>query len=278
MKLPALVRWTHSRKMKWWRIVGARSTIEWYLIRLGQKLGLRGPDRWRVRPRQVRHALTARLRGSSDMDVFEQIFIGQEYLSLRSLKDVSLVLDLGANVGYSSAWFLNCFPNSRVVALEPDDRNVEISRVNLKPYGERAMLVHGAVWSESTSLKLWKGAFRDGREWATQVVQPLASSGGDVQAWDVGSLIDMAGVGKADLLKVDIERAELAVFGETARTWLPRIRNICIELHGPDCEKVFFQALAGFDYSLEYSGELTICRNLRIKTVAPRSTDTAARN
>jgi len=214
---------------------------------------------WHVHPRQVLQVLTVRLRGSSDMIVFDQIFIRDEYSSLRSLESVSLVLDLGANVGYSSAYFLSCFPNSRVVAVEPDERNLEVCRVNLKPYGDRVLLLHGAVWSESTALCLSRGE----REWATQVMLPPANSDGTIQAWDVDSLLRMAGAEQVDLLKVDIERSELAVFGETARNWLHKVRNICIELHGLDCQETFFNSLADFDYELEYSGELIICKNIR---------------
>jgi FkbM family methyltransferase len=248
------------------RVIGARSVFRWLLIRVGRKLGIGEPGRWRVRPRQVRHALTARLRGSSDMSVFYQIFVSEEYSILRDLRNVMVVLDLGANVGFSSAYFLSCFPQSRVVAVEPDERNLAVCRTNLMPYGNRVLLLHGAAWERCTRLRLSKGSFADGREWATQVSNPSDGGVGDVQAWDVGSLIDMAGATKVDLLKVDIERAELAVFGDTAKKWLPRIRNICVELHGPDCEAAFFNALADFDYSLERSGELTICRNLRVKT------------
>jgi FkbM family methyltransferase len=259
-----------STLTKLWRAVGTIPTIQWLLILLGEKLKIRWPRGWRVHPRQVQHALVARLQGSSDLNVFKQIFIWQEYLGLRSLKNVSLVLDLGANVGYSSAYFLSCFPNSRVVAVEPDERNVEVCSINLKPYGDRVLLLHGAVWSECTGLCLSRGT-GDGREWATQVVQPSEGSAGHVQAWDVGTLINMAGSTEVDLLKVDIEKAELAVFGETAKNWLPRVHNICIELHGPDCEEMFFNALAGFDYELEYSGELTICKNLRAKEMGAPS-------
>jgi len=179
------------------------------------------------------------------------------------------VLDLGANVGYSSAYFLSRFPDSRVVAVEPDDRNIIVCRENLKPYGDRAILLHAAVWAERTELCVSKGTFGDGREWATQVVQPRGGANGDVQGWDVGSLIDMGGSASVDLLKVDIERAELAVFGQSAQEWIPRVRNICIELHGPDCEKAFFDALSGFDYELGHSGELTMCRNIRAKAPSP---------
>ena len=75
-----------------------------------------------------------------------------------------------------------------------------------------------------------------------------------------------------DLLKVDIERAELTVFGESAGSWLHRVRNICIELHGKDCEEVFFSALNDFDYELEHYGELTICRNLRAREMPKTKT------
>jgi FkbM family methyltransferase len=216
-----------------------------------------------MRPDQVRHALGARLHSSSDLEVFYQIFVQEEYSTLRSLENISLIFDLGANVGYSSAYFLNCFPNSRVVAVEPDEQNVANCRTNLKPYGERALVLHGAVWSESTSLSVQKGNFGDGREWATQVSRPTSNDVGNVEAWDVGSLIRMTGAAQVDLLKVDIEGAELEVFGASAQEWLPRVRNICIELHGPDCERMFLNSLKGLDYELERSGELTICKNIR---------------
>jgi hypothetical protein len=99
-------------------------------------------------------------------------------------------------------------------------------------------------------------------------VWPTDGNAGSVQAWDVGALIEIAGAEQVELLKVDIERAELAVFGDTARKWLPKVRNICIELHGPDCEEAFFSALADFDYELDHAGELTICRNIQPKTEA----------
>ena len=57
------------------------------------------------------------------MSVFDQIFIHQEYSCLQELKEPSLVLDLGANVGFSAAYFLSFFPRACVVAVEPDAGN-----------------------------------------------------------------------------------------------------------------------------------------------------------
>jgi FkbM family methyltransferase len=128
------------------------------------------------------------------------------------------------------------------------------------------VLLQGAAWSERGRLNL---STDTAGEWASQVSRLTeGDAGGDVEAWDVGSLIAMLGGAPVDLLKVDIEGAEREVFGEAAKGWLPKVRNICIELHGQDCQETFFNALSDFDYELELFGELTICRNVRLKTAA----------
>ena len=248
--------------------------LQWMQIRLAKKFLGYEPTTWRVRPRQVKHPLCMRLGDSSDFYVFHQIFEIEQYSILNDLKDMRFVLDLGANIGFSSAWFLSRFPDSKIVAVEPDDRNVELCEVNLKPYGSRAKVLRGAVWSRCTQLHLVPGVFGDRREWGTQVSEaPVTKPTIGIQAWDVAALIDIAGEEAVDLIKIDIEEAELEVFGETANAWLPRVRNICIELHGPECQKVFFGALKSYDYELMYSPDkdLTFCRNLRPKETASNS-------
>lgn len=187
----------------------------------------------------------------------------REYQPLENIGRLSLILDLGANVGYSAAYFLSRFPNSRVFAVEPDSRNVELCRLNLLPFRDRAVVIHGAVWSKPALLSIGNGTFGDGREWATQVVPTPAGQEGKVKGWDVASLLSMTGADYIDLLKIDIEGSEIEVFGESATEWLPRIRNLCIELHGPECSERFFKTMSGFEYFCEHSGELVICKNIK---------------
>jgi FkbM family methyltransferase len=200
------------------------------------------------------------------MGVFRQIFLLDEYASIRNLPSPTCILDLGANVGYSSAYFLSCFPTATVLAVEPDPGNFELCRKNLAPYGERAQVVLGAVWSKRCKLVLSRGVFGDGREWATQVYEgEVEKDQAFVESWDVPGLMELVGTKDVDLLKIDIERSELEVFSANTSAWLSSIRTICIELHGDDCREVFVGALRGFEYTSEISGELTICRNLRPK-------------
>jgi len=207
-----------------------------------------------------------RTEPSSDGSVFWEIFLKNVYECVAGLPAPKLILDLGANVGYASAYFLNRYPNARVVAVEPDPETGAACCRNLAPYGARAIVVAGAAWPERMPLVLMRGVFGDGREWATQVRErAVGEAGRRVQGWDVASLIGMAGAPRVDLLKVDIERSELDLFGRNADTWLPRVDNICIELHGSDCRETFFRALDGYQYDLESALHLTVCRNLRLK-------------
>lgn len=251
----------------WTKACGWRVALTWAVYGMMRKLGFQQPaGRIKIKPRDAIYPVIARLGGASDMSGIQQIFVENEYSCMRDIIPLDFILDLGANVGYSSAYFLSCFPNATVVAIEPSPDNFELCRQNLLPYGDRAKVVLGAIWSERSSLVISRGAFGDGREWATQVQESQGVEGeATVEGWDVRSLLHLVGGTQVDLLKCDIERSEIQLFGGNCSSWLAGVRNICIELHGPDCSQVFFNALKDYDYDFGRSGELTICRNLRPK-------------
>ena len=66
-------------------------------------------------------------------------------------------------------------------------------------------------------------------------------------------LFRFAGTESVDLLKIDIEGSELEVFNVASRSWLPKVKNICIELHGDECRKALMTALDGSDYEISLS-------------------------
>ena len=205
--------------------------------------------------------------GSSDREVLGQIFIEKEYETI-AVESPRTILDLGANVGYSSAYFLSKYPDASVVAVEPDAGNYAMCRRNLEPYGSRARVVHGAVWPECRKLEVDRGDWRDGREWAAQVkpAKEESTPSESVEGFDMPTLIGLSGATEIDLLKIDIERSELELFSHNTESWLPHIRNLCIELHGPDCEAVFSRALTDYSCDLSCTGELTVCSNLRTRS------------
>jgi FkbM family methyltransferase len=253
----------------WRRSAGWQPASAFAGHRIKGALGLPQSATLAIKPRQAMYPVSARLGGSSDIEVFSQIFVVDEYSCVSDIDSPGLIFDLGANVGYSSAYFLTKFPMANVVAVEPDPANFEVCLRNLTPYGDRVKAVCGAVWSSRSKLALSRGTFGDGREWATQVREIEGKDAlEEVEGWDIPSLLNLAGGEQIDLLKVDIEGSEIDLFGPQSLAWLPKVRNICIELHGPGCEDVFFHAVRGFDYQLVRFGELTVCKNLHPKLPA----------
>jgi FkbM family methyltransferase len=245
--------------------IGWPAAISLRTCDLKVRAGINRPSSLELKLTNSKYPLFVRTHGS-DRDVLRQVFVQREYEPIE-LSQPKMILDLGANVGYSSAYFLSKYPTVGVLAVEPDPGNYAVCCRNLAPFGERAKAIHGAAWMERTKLVLDKGTYRDGREWSTQVkpASGISSSSADIDAYDVETLIGLCGVPEIDLLKIDIERSELELFSRNTESWLPRVRNLCIELHGDDCEEIFLRTLSKYSCDIYKSGDLTVCRNIRVR-------------
>ena len=201
---------------------------------------------------------------TSDYDVLRQIFVIEEFKTIGLALDApKFIVDCGANAGYASLYFLQRYPTSFVTAIEPESGNVRLCEKNLLPYANRTAIVEAGLWSSDTGLIVEKGIYADGRDWATRVRAVDAGEVADVRGVHLGTILNESGFDAIDLLKVDIENSERIVFGSNVDDWLPRVRNIVIELHDDECRRTFFAALEGYEYELERQGNLTICKQLR---------------
>jgi FkbM family methyltransferase len=188
------------------------------------------------------------------LQVFDQIFVDREYRCVDGLSGIRTIVDAGANVGYSSAYFLSHFPDAEVIALEPDPENFKALERNLAAWGDRVTTLQVALWSEPAALNFRSETLHEGGEWGRQVE---ADRSGSVEALDIPSILDRFGLTGIDLLKIDIEGAEREVFASP--DWLDRVRNMVIELHGSEEERIFSNAIQGRDYSISRCEELTVC-------------------
>ena len=64
------------------------------------------------------------------------------------------VVDAGAHHGHTAIQYLEHFPNSRVIALEPEPENFAIARKTLAPFGERVELLPLALAETDGSVLL----------------------------------------------------------------------------------------------------------------------------
>ncbi len=200
---------------------------------------------------------------TSDFSVFQQIYIEREYQCLDGRSNVDLVIDCGANVGYSSAYFLSRFPGARVVAVEPEEGNYTMLERNLSAYGDRVTTMRCGIWSQTMGLCISEARYRDGLAWSTQIRACRPGEPAQIQAVVVDDILTQSGADRISILKMDIEGAEGEVFAKGPPRWLEKVDALVIELHSDtsfgDCVGRFFQALDGLPFRIFQSGELTVC-------------------
>jgi FkbM family methyltransferase len=198
--------------------------------------------------------------GASDLDAFGQIFVDREYRCLDDIADAGLIVDCGANVGYSSAYFLSRFPRCRVIAVEADAANFEMLQKNLRRFAGRVTALKAGVWPRRVGLRFREERFGDGREWSYTVREAGPGEASQLDGIDIGSLLRTSGFDRISILKIDVEGAERHIFAENFEEWLGKVDAIVIELHGHECANVFYQAIGRYDFELSTCDELTVAR------------------
>jgi len=174
--------------------------------------------------------LTYRLN-RGDVLTLREVWIDEVY-RLPGLSTARSLLDLGANIGLASVWFARRYGCDRLVAVEPLPENAVLLRHNLHQNGIAASVMECAVGAG------------EGEEFLAVSREPnsgrLAREGLRVRTVSMSSVVEALGArGIADIVKIDIEGAEEALFNGNL-DWLAGVRAVIAEIHVPpvDADKV----------------------------------------
>ena len=83
--------------------------------------------------------------GTDDVGTVINNFVRCEYGKVPCELIPATIIDAGAYIVDTSAFFLSRYPNARVIALEPSAINSAVAEKNLAPYGERVSLRRGGL-------------------------------------------------------------------------------------------------------------------------------------
>lgn len=194
--------------------------------------------------------------GTTDIDIFEQIFLRRD-CAVSLGKDPRLIIDGGAHVGCSAAFFAVRYPNAKIIAVEAQKDNFDLLQANAKGF-PNITCIHGAVWGNDMPLMVqdvgagsW--SFRVAAAGTDAPKQTGVEVGGGVRvgAFTINKLLEMSGQERIGLLKLDIEGAELEVFLSPCDGWLSKTDAIIIELHEghkPGCIAAFEAATGRYPF------------------------------
>jgi len=189
-------------------------------------------------------------KGTSDINVFSEIFLFKDYNYDLPIQPKTIV-DAGANVGYGSLWFRYLYPESHIVAIEPENSNFEILKKNINNLN--IYTINKGLWHKKTKLQIVnqmgsKYGFVT-REVKDNKVEGIETcTGKELLEYFRSKSFD-----EIDLFKIDIEGAEKELFNENYDAWLSKTKIIIIELHERSrvgCEESFINAIKKYDFDL----------------------------
>lgn len=190
--------------------------------------------------------------GTADQNVFDEIFLKKEYEIDVGFPQV--IVDAGAHIGLSSVYFAIRYPDSLIVALEPEDSNYRLLVQNSQRYSN-IHPVKAGLWSHKTSLKIQN---RDAASWSFRVIE--APEGGEIDALGIDDIMSMFNVNHIGILKLDIEGSEKAVL-TTCRSWIDKVHTLIVELHDrhqPGCTEALDEAVRDRHLVRFMSGESVV--------------------
>ena len=140
---------------------------------------------------------------------------------LKFSKPRDVLLDIGANIGYVSACFLQHVPRSKVIAVEPQPQIVDLLKSNLNPFGdERHKVLPVGICDFDTTG--WLGIC-DRNRGASKVVDKQNSHTVEVQLWSAQRLFASLKDERINIIKIDAEGYEATIL-KACQAELDRLR------------------------------------------------------
>ncbi|MBT2619725.1 FkbM family methyltransferase [Chryseobacterium sp. ISL-6] len=178
-----------------------------------------------------------------DIDIFYEIFWKETYKEhLQFLvNDPKIIVDLGAHIGMTSMYLSLKYPNSKIYSVEASQENFEILKTNTKSF-TNIVCLNAAAHFEDGTLKF------GGDELSYN--QKVSEQGILTKALSMGSIMKSYDIEKIDLLKIDIEGAEIELLSKN-NSWLQKVENIVIEIHPPYDAKSLNNDIEPYNFSIK---------------------------
>jgi FkbM family methyltransferase len=186
---------------------------------------------------------------SDDIATAFEIFAAQVYESPIPIAtdSVSLIVDLGANVGFSGIFFAYRYPGAKIIAFEPHPEHIKIAGLNLQlnNFSQNVDLINAAASTQT------KDAFLTNKGVCSTVVSQEVYGAIPIKLINIFDYLkDM----EIDILKIDIEGGEFDLINDH-RFEKIKAKIIVLEYHiNPDFKdacKWCQQKLAEFGYKTE---------------------------
>lgn len=188
----------------------------------------------REKVRKIRLGKTDMLlrTNTPDLKVALSSLYYKEYNDIRCSKP-NVIVDAGANIGATSIFFAQKYPDAKVYAIEPEASNFDFLLKNTENYSN-IVAVKAALWGTDTQRVVQNRFTGNWGYTVSDTDNEIKTTGQVIECISVPTLMKTYGIEKIDLFKIDIEGGEKSVF-ENSSAWINFIDIIAVELHDKIC-------------------------------------------
>lgn len=196
---------------------------------------------------------------TSDEIVADEIFKAGKYvLPLPEDFQPKVIIDCGSNIGYSTLFFANVYPDAQIYSIEPEKNNFKFLRFNTIFY-DNIHVINSAIWDKETFARLEETELG---EVGYMTVETGEDDKNSFKTTTLSKIVAENNIEQIDLLKIDIEGSEKEVFGaENVDEWLSKVKVLAIVLHdelraGASYE--FFKAISKYRWNFSPRGNVLL--------------------
>ena len=189
--------------------------------------------------------------GTSDMTLIYEILLKSGHKSEYYLPadfNPKVVLDIGANIGITSIYLINKFPNAKIFSFEPLLENYEILKKNTESYKNIEVFNFGLGKKDETlDIFLSDDDENFGGGSFFPEVGGVSNRKVKCEIKNIQNVLTGLNIKEIDLIKIDTEGAEFDILTALNKKYLENVKWITGELHGyKDFELLTYLQSFGF--------------------------------
>ncbi|WP_205513166.1 FkbM family methyltransferase [Longitalea arenae] len=182
-----------------------------------------------------------------DLQIFYDVFWRSIYqLPAPLFARAKTILDLGAHIGMTAAYFNIQCPQATIYCIEADEANYELLTNNLQPAirNGKVKAIHAAISNSRETVYLQKASYSYNSQ-LSDAITPFP-----VKGIVLDQFIQEQHITHIDIIKIDIEGAESFLLHDPQH-WMVITDTILIEIHSEQNLQLFKSAAARFGFRVE---------------------------
>lgn len=192
-----------------------------------------------------RNNLKIKAKERIDCSTIAAVFFHKDY---GTVKDNSIIIDVGANIGVYSIFAASTSKNAKIYAYEPAPASYDIliENININRLNDNIIPFNMGVWGKKRKIKLFYGK---SSPYNSAYVSKKEGKNKDyivVDCTTIENIFKDNMIPHCDILKVDCEGAEFEIFYNTSDLYFKNIREIRMEYHNLDNQKHNIKSLISF--------------------------------